>query len=73
MIRRQSIKFQINPMKDVRGVAGTRSDRWKDRRKDRLNDGWMDRRTHGWMGFISIVPVLPTSGDKYIGKDERRH
>ena len=26
MIKRQTIKFQISPTKDVRGVAGTRSD-----------------------------------------------
>ena len=35
MIRRQSIKFQISPMKDVRGVAGTRL----DGRKDGMTDG----------------------------------
>ena len=35
MIRRQSIKFQISPMKEVRGVAGTRSARWKEGQNDR--------------------------------------
>ena len=33
MTIRQSIKFQISPMKDVRGVAGTRrKEGWNDRR-----------------------------------------
>ena len=31
---RQSIKFQISPMKDVRGVAGTRSDGRKEGRTE---------------------------------------
>ena len=48
MIRRQSLKFQISPMKDVRGVAGTRSDGRK---------GWTDGRTHGRTRVISIVPL----------------
>ena len=42
---RQSIKFQINPMKDVRGVV--RMDGW--------SDGWTD--THSQMRVISIVPL----------------
>ena len=37
MIRRQSIKFQISPTKDVRDG--------KDGRKDGLNDGRKDGRT----------------------------
>ena len=52
IIRRQSIKFQISPMKDVR-VAGTRSDRWKDGQNDGQTDGQM--YTH-MEGVISIVP-----------------
>ena len=55
MIRRQSIKFQISLIKDVRGVAGTRS------------DGWTDGRMHTQTGeghFYSRPP--PTSGDKNI-------
>ena len=40
ILRRQSIKFQINPMKDVR-VAGIRS----DGQKDRQNDGRMHTQT----------------------------
>ena len=34
MIRRHSLKFQISPMKVVRGVAGTRSEERKDGQKD---------------------------------------
>ena len=44
MIRRHSIKFEINPMKDVRGVAGTRSDGWKDGQMDGQTGAHMDRR-----------------------------
>ena len=44
-------------MKDVRGVAGTRSDGRKDGRKDGRNDGWNDGRTHGRTRVISIVPL----------------
>ena len=46
MIRRQSIKFQISPMKDVKGVAGTILDGRKDSRKDIRNDGRMEGCTH---------------------------
>ena len=58
MIRKQSIKFQISPMKDVKGVAGTRSD-VQYRRMDGWNDGWTDgwMDTHGWTRVISIVPL----------------
>ena len=44
MITRQSIKFQISPMKDLRGVAGTRSDRKTDGMMDGQNDGRTDKR-----------------------------
>ena len=40
MIRRQSMKFQISPIKDIRGVAG------KDWTYGR-NDGMTDRQTDG--------------------------
>ena len=50
MISRQYTKFQISPMKHVRGVAGTRS----DGRKDGRNDGQTDRLAR----VISIVPRL---------------
>ena len=66
MIRRQSIKFQISPMKDIRGVVGTRSDERKDIQKDGRNDGWTDGRMHTRTDkghFYS--PPLPTSGDNY--------
>ena len=55
MIRRQSIKFQISLMKDVRGVAGTRS----DGRNDRRTDGQMDEGH-----FYSPPP--PTLGDNQL-------
>ena len=45
MIRRQSIKLQISPMKDVREVAKTRWDGWKDGQKDRRNDERTDGQT----------------------------
>ena len=41
--KKASIKFQISPMKDVRGVAGTRSDGGKDGQNDGRTDG---ERTH---------------------------
>ena len=66
MIRRQSIKFQISPMNDVRGVAGTRSDGRKDGRKDGLTDGRMHKRTDEGH-FYSLPP--PTSGDNYLTND----
>ena len=47
MIRRRSIKFQISPMKDVRGVAGTRS--------DGRTEGRTDGRTHGRTRVIFIA------------------
>ena len=40
-------------MKDVRGVAGTRS----DGRKDERNDGRTDGRTYGRTRVISIFPL----------------
>ena len=64
MIRRQTIKVQISPMKDVRGVAGTRS----DGRIDGRTDGRTHGRTHGRTRVISIVPPPPTSGDKKKAK-----
>ena len=51
MIRGQSIKFLISPMKDVRGVA---EKDWTDRRTDGMNDG----RTHRRRRVIFIVPLL---------------
>ena len=57
MIRRQSIKFQIIPMKDVRGVTGTRS----DGRNVRRTDGRTYTRTDEGH-FYSPPP--PTSVDK---------
>ena len=52
MIRRQSIKFQISPMKDVRGVAGTRSDGRKDGRNVGRTDGWTDAHMDGLGSFL---------------------
>ena len=53
MIRRKSIKFQISPMKDVRGAAGTRWDGWTEGpTRTRMDEGH----------FYSPPP--PTSGDK---------
>ena len=52
MIRRQSIKFRISPMKDLRGVTG------KDL-KDGQNDGRCTETDEGH--FYSPPP--PTSGD----------
>ena len=53
MIRRQSMKFQTSPMKDVRRVARTRSDGRKYGRTDRRTDG----HTHGRTRIISIAPL----------------
>ena len=39
---------QSDPMKDVRGVAGTRSDGGNER--------WRNGCTHGWTRVISLVP-----------------
>ena len=50
--RRQSIKSQISPMKDVRGVAGTRSDGRKDGRKDGRNDRRMHAHTDVRRSFL---------------------
>ena len=44
MIRRQSIKFQISPMKDVRGVVVVEKD-WMDRKMDGMEDGQMHTQT----------------------------
>ena len=44
MIRRQSIKFQISPMKDVRGVVVVEKD-WTDRKTDGMRDGQMHTQT----------------------------
>ena len=52
MIKRQSIKFQISPMKDVRGVAGTRSDGRKDGRNVGRTDGWTDAHMDGLGSFL---------------------
>ena len=59
MIRRQSIKFQISPMKDVSVVVGTRLGGWKEGR----NDGWTDAHLTNEGYFYSPPP--PTSGDNY--------
>ena len=53
MMKRQSIKFQISPMKDVRGVAG----------HDRM-EGWLTGRTHTRTDEDHFYgPSPPTSGD----------
>ena len=44
MIRRQSIKFQISPMKDVKGVVVVEKD-WTDRKTDGMKDGQMHTQT----------------------------
>ena len=59
MIRRQSIKFQISPMKDVRGVVVVETD-WTDRKTDGMKDGQMHTQTDEGH-FYS--PPLPMSGD----------
>ena len=48
-------------MKDVRDIAGTRSEGWKDGRKDGRNDGRTHTRTDE--GYF-YSPPPPTSGDK---------
>ena len=53
MIRGQSIKFQISPMKDVRGVA---EKDWTDRRTDGMNDGRTHTQTEE--GYIYSPPPL---------------
>ena len=62
MIGRQSIKFQISPMKDVRIVAGKD---WTDGRADGRTDGMTDGRIHRQIIIISMPPPPPppTSGD----------
>ena len=59
MIRRQSIKFQISPMKDVRGVVVVGKD-WTDRKTDGMKDGQMHTQTDEGH-FYS--PALPISGE----------
>ena len=59
MIRRQSIKFQISPMKDVRGVVFVEKD-WTDRKTDGMKDGQMHTQTDEGH-FYS--PHLPMSGE----------
>ena len=53
MIRRQSIKFQISPIKDVRGVAGKD---WTDGRTDGMPGGQTDD-TNRLTRVISVVPL----------------
>ena len=58
---RKSTKFQVNPMKDVGGVAETRSLGWTEGRADEWMDGIMHTGTDEGH-FYSPPP--PTSGDK---------
>ena len=44
IIERKSTQFQVNPMKDVGGVAETRSLGWTATRKDRWNNAHTDER-----------------------------
>ena len=59
MIRRQSIKFQISPMKDVRGVVVVEKD-WTDRKTDGMKDGQMHKQTDKGHYYS---PPLPMSGE----------
>ena len=60
IIGRQFTKFQVNPMKDVRGVAETRSHGRTAGRTVGRTDGRTVLRTHGRTRVISIAPP-PTS------------
>ena len=55
--RSKTTKFQMNPMKDVRGLAKTRS--WMAEQMERQKESC----THGPTRIISIAPS-PLSGDK---------
>ena len=57
---RKSTKFQVNSMKDVGGVAETRS--------IERPDGQTELRTHGRTSVISISPP-PTSGTKMLAHE----
>ena len=59
MIRRQSIKFQISLVKDVRGVVVVEKD-WTDRKTDGMKDGQMHTQTDEGHFFS---PRLPMSGE----------
>ena len=56
IIERKSTKFQVNPMKDVRGVAETRSlgrtDGRSDGRKGGQKDGRNNAHTDGRGSFL---------------------
>ena len=60
IIGRKSTKFQVNPMKDVVGVAETRSLGWTVGRTEGRVDGITHTRTDDGH-FYSSLP--PTSGD----------
>ena len=61
IIGRKSMRFQVNPMKDVEGVAETRSLGWTAGQMERQTDGIAHTRMDKGH-FCS--PPLPTSGDK---------
>ena len=56
MIRRQSIKFQISPVKDVRGVVVVEKDR-TDRKMDGMKDGQMHTQTDEGHFYSSPLPM----------------
>ena len=66
IIARKSTKFQVNPMKDVRGVAETRSLGRTAGRTEGQTDGRNNAHTDGRGHFYSPPP--PMSGDKEADK-----